>query len=113
VNDVFVTGLIAGWAVFVAGCWLNFQLLRQNGRMLLRLAALEKRIEKFEPGREDESERLLLQGANDYAPVEQSRLDSMRWVESPRHRDAKTQKPPLLTRALRFLPFSSRIKLLH
>ena len=79
VNHVFVPGLIAGWAAFVAGCWSNFQLLRQNGRMLLRLEALEKRIEKFESGREDESERLLLRGANDYAPVEQSRLDSMRW----------------------------------
>jgi hypothetical protein len=105
VNHVFVPGLIAGWATLVAGCWLNWQLLRQNGRMLLRLEALEKRIKKFESGREDESERLLLdspetdlglrdQGRNDYAPVEQSKLDSMRRAKSPLRRHARTRNRP-------------------
>jgi hypothetical protein len=114
VNHVFVPGLIAGWATLMAGCWLNWQLLRQNGRMLLRLEALEKRIEKFESGREDEPERLLLdppetdfglpdQAVDDYAPVEQSKLDSMRRAESPPRRHAWTRKPPLLTRAVRRL----------
>src|SRR5262249_22276104 len=96
-------------------CWLSWQLLRQNGRMLLRLEALEKRIEKFESGREDESERPLLdspetnfglpdQVANDYAPVEQSKLDSMRWAQSPLSRPGRTRNPPpLLTRAVRCL----------
>ena len=95
-----------------AGCWLNWQLLRQNGRMLLRLEALEKRIEKFESGREDEPPRPLLespemdfglpdQGANDCAPAEQSKLDSMRRAGWPLRRDAKTRKPSLLTRTTR------------
>jgi hypothetical protein len=94
VNHVFVPGLIAGWAILVAGCWLNWQLLRQNGRMLLRLEVLENRIKKFESGHEDESPRRLLDspktdfglpdhGTNNYAPVEQSKLDSMRRADRP------------------------------
>ena len=30
-------GLALAWAVILAGCWLGWQLLRQNGRLLMRL----------------------------------------------------------------------------
>src|SRR6266567_4875735 len=37
------TGFIIG-----TGCWLGWQLLRQNGRVLLRLDELEKRLDDLE-----------------------------------------------------------------
>jgi peroxiredoxin len=37
-------GLAAPWIIVVLGCWLGYQLLRQNGRILLRLEALEERL---------------------------------------------------------------------
>ena len=33
---------------FLIGCWLGWQLLRQNGRILLRLDELEKRLDELE-----------------------------------------------------------------
>ena len=38
------------WLVLLAGCWLGWQLLRQNGRLLLRLEDLEKRLDALEFG---------------------------------------------------------------
>src|SRR5947209_15473953 len=38
----------------VMGCWLGWQLLRQNGRILLRLDELEKRLNELEFGERDE-----------------------------------------------------------
>src|SRR5215472_6801390 len=43
------------WLFIGAGCWLGWQLLRQNGRMLLRLAELEKRLDELEFGGNSES----------------------------------------------------------
>jgi peroxiredoxin len=45
-NHVFIFGLIIGWALILAGCWLGWQLLGQNGRILLRLDTLEKQLDK-------------------------------------------------------------------
>jgi peroxiredoxin len=42
--DLLVFGVILPWLVVGLGCWLGYQLLRQNGRMLLRLEALEQRL---------------------------------------------------------------------
>src|SRR5437899_2515977 len=36
------------WLFIGAGCWLGWQLLRQNGRMLLRFDELEKRLDELE-----------------------------------------------------------------
>jgi peroxiredoxin len=36
------SGLALPWLIVGFGCWLGYQLLRQNGRMLLRLQALEQ-----------------------------------------------------------------------
>ena len=33
------------WLLIAAGMWLGYQLVRQNGRILLRLEAIEKQIE--------------------------------------------------------------------
>ena len=50
---IVLAGLALAWGLIVAGCWLGWQLLRQNGRLLLRLEALEKRLDALEFG-EDE-----------------------------------------------------------
>src|SRR5207247_5895646 len=42
------------WAVNGGGCWLGWQLVRQNGRILLRLDELEKRLNEVEFGEADE-----------------------------------------------------------
>ncbi len=49
-NHFFLLVLIAAWAAILVVCWLGWQLLRQNGRMLLRLDALEKRLEQSDNG---------------------------------------------------------------
>src|SRR5207302_8314177 len=45
-----IIGLALAWAVIFVGVWLGWQLLRQNGRMLLRLDELEKRLDTLELG---------------------------------------------------------------
>jgi peroxiredoxin len=46
-------GLILAWGAILVGCWLGWQLLRQNGRLLLRLEELEKRLDALEFGGDD------------------------------------------------------------
>src|SRR5690242_20660418 len=41
---ILILPYLLPWLVVCFGCWLGFQLLRQNGRLLLRLEALEKQI---------------------------------------------------------------------
>src|SRR6266704_3170206 len=55
-----IVGLALVWAVILAGGWLGWQLLRQNGRLLLRLDELEKRLDELEFGGADEPESLLV-----------------------------------------------------
>ena len=52
--------LVWTWLVLLAGVWLGWRLLRQNGRMLLRLDELEKRLNKFEFAGADEPPGLPL-----------------------------------------------------
>lgn len=47
-------GLALTWAVILSGFWLGWQLLRQNGRLLLRLEALEERLNDLEFGQDDD-----------------------------------------------------------
>ena len=42
--SLLLFGLILPWLLIGLGCWLAFQFLRQNGRMLVRLEALEQRL---------------------------------------------------------------------
>lgn len=43
----FIPGLIIAFAVIVGCSWLSWQLLRQNGRILVRLDQLEKRLDEL------------------------------------------------------------------
>src|SRR5512137_722268 len=49
-----IHGLALVSVVILAGCWLGWQLLQQNGRMLLRLEELEKRLNELEFGEGDQ-----------------------------------------------------------
>jgi thiol-disulfide isomerase/thioredoxin len=42
--SLIVFGILLPWLVVGLGCWLGFQLLRQNGRILLHLETLEQRL---------------------------------------------------------------------
>src|SRR6266496_2480668 len=50
--------LTFAWLAILVGGWLGWQLLRQNGRILLRLDELEKRLNELEFGGADEPEGL-------------------------------------------------------
>jgi peroxiredoxin len=39
-----VFGTVLPWLLVVAGTWIGYQLIRQNGRILLRLEAIDKRL---------------------------------------------------------------------
>src|SRR5437764_4211653 len=45
-----ILGLALAWAAILVGALLGWQLLRQNGRLLLRLDELEKRLDALEFG---------------------------------------------------------------
>src|SRR3989441_12901117 len=45
------------WLRIGVGCWLGWQLLRQNGRILLRLDEIEKRLDEVEFGEPGSSRR--------------------------------------------------------
>jgi len=62
-NPLGSIALILAWCFIGAGCWLGWQLLRQNGRMLLRLDELQKRLDEWELGQERETEGLALDSA--------------------------------------------------
>ena len=49
-SQLYLFGIVLSWIVIGAGCWLVWQLLRQNGRVLLRLDELEERLDEFELG---------------------------------------------------------------
>src|SRR6058998_3237233 len=59
-NPPMILALALAWLAILAGCWLGWQLLRQNGRILLRLDELEKRLNELEFGGADEPEGLPL-----------------------------------------------------
>jgi peroxiredoxin len=40
----FVFGVVLPWAVLAVGCWIGYHLIRQNGRILLQLEALQQQI---------------------------------------------------------------------
>src|SRR5438876_9523366 len=57
-NPPLIPALALAWVAILAGGWLGWQLLRQNGRMLLRLDELEKRLNELEFGETDQPEGL-------------------------------------------------------
>ena len=56
-NAFFIAAIVLSWIVIGLGCWLGWQLLRQNGRILLRLDELEKRLDELEFGEPSSSRR--------------------------------------------------------
>jgi len=48
---VVALGLL--WVIVALGCWLGYQLLRQNGRIVLRLEALEEQLPQLLPPEPD------------------------------------------------------------
>src|SRR5262245_44958524 len=50
-----VIGIVLSWLFIGVDCWLGWQLLRQNGRILLRLDELEKRLDEWEFGEFDQT----------------------------------------------------------
>jgi len=50
--------LTFAWLAILVGGWLGWQLLRQNGRVLLRLEELEKRLNEIELGEGEQPEGL-------------------------------------------------------
>ena len=46
----FILALVTAFAAILGCSWLSWQLLRQNGRILLRLEELEKRLDELEVG---------------------------------------------------------------
>jgi peroxiredoxin len=42
--NLIVFGMVLPWLLLAIGCWLGYQLLRQNGRILLRLETLQSQL---------------------------------------------------------------------
>src|SRR6266516_2181025 len=57
-NALFIVAVVLNWILVGVGFWLGWQLLRQNGRILLRLDELEKRLDELEFSGADEPEGL-------------------------------------------------------
>ena len=53
----FIIATALSWIVMGVGAWLGWQLLRQNGRILLRLDELEKQLHELEFGEADDEPR--------------------------------------------------------
>lgn len=60
IDGFLVPGLITVSAVTVGCCWLCWQLLRQNGRILLRVDELEKRFDQLQLGAGPQADGLPL-----------------------------------------------------
>jgi hypothetical protein len=52
-NGVLIVGLVLGWGASLVGCWLGWQLLRQNGWLLLHVEEVEQRFDELEFGESD------------------------------------------------------------
>jgi hypothetical protein len=50
-----VFGTVLPWLLLAAGTWLGYQLVRQNGRILLRLEAIEKKVTPRAPAQRREA----------------------------------------------------------
>ena len=55
-------GIVLSWLIIAVGAWLGWQLLRQNGRILLQLDELEQRLDELEFGEADGELANELQG---------------------------------------------------
>src|SRR5262245_23412777 len=51
-------GMVLPWLLLMFGAWVAWQLVRQNGRMLVRLEAIEKRLSPHDAGKPTEARGL-------------------------------------------------------
>src|SRR5215472_8677143 len=61
-NAFFYFAIAIFSALSFAACWLGWQLLRQNGRILLRLDEIEQRLNEIEFGEEPQQQQGLAVG---------------------------------------------------
>src|SRR5438874_1558419 len=47
--SVILLGILLPWLFVGLGCWLGYQLVRLNGRILVHLEALEQRLKPIQP----------------------------------------------------------------
>jgi peroxiredoxin len=57
-STALLFGMVLPWLLLGFGSWLGFQLIRQNGRILLRLEGLEQGLSRLRSGREAGEEEL-------------------------------------------------------
>src|SRR5262249_9406943 len=53
-----VFGMVLPWLLLAVGAWLGYQIVRQNGRILLRLESIEKRLARGDTGQRHEARGL-------------------------------------------------------
>src|SRR6266699_4684659 len=58
-NNYLMAVTALSWCFIGVGCWLGWQLLRQNGRILLRLDEVEKQLDALEFGEAAEPQGLM------------------------------------------------------
>src|SRR5262245_4583155 len=51
---LLVLAVVLSWLLIAFGAWLGYQLVRQNGRILLRLEAIEKRLSPHKESKQRE-----------------------------------------------------------
>jgi peroxiredoxin len=81
-NGMMIFGVTLPWLAILAGGWLGWQLLRQNGRLLLRLEEIEQRLDELESGAlsRNQSEEVSdpkSEGGSQHAEVDQSLVTSV------------------------------------
>ena len=45
--SLVLVGVVLPWVIVALGCWIGYQFVQQNGRILLRLDALDDRLERL------------------------------------------------------------------
>ena len=73
-TELLVVTVAFAWLLAGLGCWLGWQLLRQNGRILLRLDELEKRVDELEFGEPSGSPELR----DEESPAEHSEIQNLK-----------------------------------
>ena len=114
-NYVFVLAVLAGGALSLSACWMAWLLLRQHGRLLLRLDALEKRLEPFEGGDATEAARepigSLTPAAEPCDVAGQTLRQHMAVARQPWYKRAARKQVALTVATLHWLMF--RVALAH
>src|SRR3954467_2090348 len=62
-NPFVIIGSVFASIAIVVGGWLGWQLLRQNGRLLLRIEGLEERLNELEVGEDEEPVKRFSNGS--------------------------------------------------